>query len=205
MKTKVLIFIAATASMMLGFWASSKLQLGNTDAITSQVMPFQGTVLSTPRKLAIPDLIKDDGSVFSATDLQDHWTLVFYGYTHCPDVCPTTMNVLAQAKKKSPVDFPEVIFISVDPERDTVDTLGEYVQYFDPSFKGVTGDGKRIEALALQMGSVFMKAPGQDDENYIMDHSSSIIVLNPRGNLAAFISAPHTPENILKALRAIQE
>ena len=206
MFNKVLIVVVAIAAMGSGFWAASYLK--STDTDTPATIPpraFHGTLLSTPRKIAIPALSKDDGSVLTAADFQNHWTLVFFGYTHCPDICPTTLNAIAQSKKQAPEDFPNVLFVSVDPERDTVDMLGEYVQYFDPSFKGVTGDEKLIQALALQMSSVYMRMPGTKDENYLMDHSSAILALNPEGKLVAFINPPHTPENILKALKSIRD
>lgn len=207
MLNKILIIAVAIAAMALGFWTASNLKSTNTGTATS-VPPsaFHGTLLSTPRKIAAPALIKDDGSTLTNKDIQNHWSLVFFGYTHCPDICPTTLNVIAQAKKQSPDNFPEVLFVSVDPERDTVDMLGEYVQYFDSSFRGVTGDEKLIQALTLQMGSVYMRMPGsKDDENYLMDHSSAIMAINPEGKLAAYINPPHTPDNIIKALEAIQE
>lgn len=205
MPNNTLIVVAAIVAMALGFWAASSFK--PTDSVTA-IPPadFHGTVLSTPRKIAVPALSKDDGSILTGMDIQNHWTLVFFGYTHCPDICPTTLNVIAQAKKKSPDNFPNVLFVTVDPKRDTLDILGEYVKYFDPSFKGVTGDGKLIQALSLQMSSVYMRMPGsKNDENYLMDHSSSILALNPEGQLVAFISPPHTPENILKALKSIRD
>ena len=205
MLNKILIAVAALAAMGLGFWVS--LSLDSTESVAPPpIREFHGSVLKTPRTIAVPKVFKDDGSVFTNADIQGHWTLVFFGYTHCPDICPTTLSVLAQTKKQAPENFPQVIFISVDPERDTVDMMGEYVQYFDPSFKGVTGEEKLIEALTLQLGSVYMQMPGsEDDENYLMDHSSAILALNPQGKLVAYINPPHTPENILKALEAIQK
>jgi len=207
MFNKILIVFAAIAAMGLGFWAATTLKSTDTESATG-IPPrdFHGSLLATPRKIAIPALRKDDGTVFTNADMQGHWRLVFFGYTHCPDICPTTLNTLAQTKKQSPEDFPEVLFVSVDPQRDTVDILSEYIQYFDPSFKAVTGDKKLIQALTLQMSVVYMRMPGaKDDENYLMDHSSAILVLNTDGKLVAYINPPHTPENILKALAVIQK
>jgi len=207
MTNKILIIVAAIAAMALGFWAASNLKSTEAEKVTA-IPPsaFHGTVLATPRKIAAPALIKDDGSVFTNDDIQNHWTLVFFGYTHCPDICPTTLNTIAQAKKQAPEDFPNVLFVSVDPERDTPEMLGGYVQYFDPSFKAVTGDKKFIQALSLQMSTIYMRTPSaKDNENYLMDHSSAILAINPEGKLVAFINPPHTPENILKALKSIKD
>lgn len=207
MFNKILFVIIAITAMGLGFWAASNLKSTEPDtASATPPIPFHGSLLSTPRKIAIPALIKDDGSVLTSEDFQNRWTLVFFGYTHCPDICPITLNAIAQTKKQAPEGFPDVLFVSVDPERDTVDMLAEYVQYFDPSFKAITGDEKLIQALALQMSTVYMRMPGSgEDENYLVDHSSAILVLNPEGKLVAYINPPHTPENILKALEYIQK
>ena len=203
MSSKSLIIVAAITSMVLGFVVATNYRSAD-DNSASYVQDFQGTLLSPPRKIAMPTLKQDDGTDFTSEDLEKHWTLMFFGYTHCPDICPVTMSTLAQAKQKAPQDFPEVVFVSVDPERDKVEMLGEYVQYFDPSFKGVTGDEELIKALTLQMSAVYMRTPAAEDGSYLVDHSSSIMVLNPEGNLAALISPPHTPTNILKALEVIR-
>lgn len=204
MSSKSLIIVAAITSMVLGFVIANNYRSTGSNPI-SQVQDFQGALLSTPRKISMPTLKQDDGTDFTGEDLRERWTLMFFGYTHCPDICPTTMNTLAQAKQKVPEGFPEVVFVSVDPERDKIDMLGEYVKYFDPSFKGVTGDEELIKALTLQMSAVYMRTPVAEDGSYLVDHSSSVMVLNPEGNLAALISPPHTPSNILKALESIQK
>jgi protein SCO1/2 len=150
--------------------------------------------------------MKHDGTPFTNADLLGQWTLIFFGYTHCPDICPITMNVLAAAKKKANSEFPQVLFVSVDPERDTVDLLSSYVTYFDPEFVGVTGDGQMIEALTLQTSVLYMKIPGTsgNEKDYLVDHSSSILLLNPEGQLAAFLKAPHTPGSINDSLEKIK-
>ena len=196
-KTGVVLF--ASIAMSAGFWLASELRApdGNTQ--------LQGVVLKPPRQIQVPELTKQDGTPFTNEDLNGQWTLLFFGYTHCPDVCPTTMNVLAEAKKKSTGDFPQVVFISVDPQRDTVDVLGSYVHYFDPEFTGVTGDEKMIQALTLQASVLYMKVPGEsgNENDYLVDHSSSVMLINPEVQLAAFLSAPHTPSSILESVNTI--
>jgi protein SCO1/2 len=154
----------------------------------------------------VPELTKQDGTPFTNDDLSGQWSLLFFGYTHCPDICPATMNVLAEAKRKSAGDFPRVVFVTVDPQRDTVDMLGDYVHYFDPEFTGVTGDEKMIQALALQASVLHMKVPGEsgNENDYLVDHSSSILLINPEGQLAAFLGAPHTPGSILESVENIR-
>jgi protein SCO1/2 len=114
------------------------------------------------------------------------------------------MGVAARAKKLAMADnleFPDVFFISVDPERDKVEMLADYVQYFDKSFIGVTGDKALIKALTLQMSVVYMKmsaAESSSDGGYLIDHSSALLLLNPEGKLVAFLNPPHDPKTILK-------
>lgn len=216
-KTKTLVVVAAVAAMLAGFWVSSILQLNDKtkadESALSQARknfsPIQGSLLSPARKIAVPALIKDNGQTFSLDDLTGQWHLLFFGYTHCPDICPTTMGVAAQAKKiaeSKNQSFPGVIFISVDPERDKVEMLAEYVQYFDKDFIGVTGDKDLIKALSLQMSVVYMKMPvkaGTDESNYLVDHSAALLLLNPEGKLVAFLNPPHDPATIVKDITTV--
>jgi len=197
---KTAVLLIAVIAMSAGFWLAS--ELGTSDDGHAQL---QGTVLKPPRQIQVPELTKQDGTPFTNEDLNGQWSLLFFGYTHCPDICPTTMNVLAEAKRKSDGDFPRVVFVTVDPQRDTVDMLGDYVHYFDPEFTGVTGDENMIQALALQASVLYMKVPGEsgNENGYLVDHSSSILLINPEGQLAAFLGAPHTPGSILDSVNTI--
>jgi protein SCO1/2 len=198
---KVLIIIAAVLAMTAGFWIATEMKSsGNGD-----LPEIQGAVLPTPRQIVVPELTKHDGNAFSDQDLKGRWTLMFFGYTHCPDICPMTMNVLAEAKKKADADFPQVVLVSVDPERDSVEMLGEYVQYFDREFIGVTGEEKMIQALTLQTSVVYAKMPGAsgNENDYLVDHSSAVLLINPQGQLTAFLNAPHTPGSILDSVNKI--
>lgn len=206
----LLIVVAGAVAMGAGFWLSSSQTSSpdsNTPTTSEQVMGFHGTRLPVPRKLAMPELSKADGTAFTLADISGHWSLLFYGYTSCPDICPTTMNMLAAAKKQAQIDFPQVYFISVDPARDTLPNLAAYVQYFDKDFTGVTGSEKMLQALALQTSAVFMKAPAASgsENDYLMDHSSALLMINPQGQLVAFINPPHTAASILKAVTAIKQ
>ena len=197
----LIVIVAALLAMAAGFWLSSTRQPG-ADATVEQVQGFHGTRLSVPRKLAIPVLQKTDHGAFTAADITGHWSLLFFGYTNCPDVCPTTMRMLAAAKLEAPDGFPRVFFVSVDPQRDKLEQLAQYVKYFDDDFTGVTGDEKMLQALALQADVLFMKVPAEagSDNAYLVDHSAAILAINPEGRLAAFINPPHTPDSILKAI-----
>ena len=199
---KTTITAIALAAMVTGFFAATILK--NTGG--NAPVAIQGAVLDAPRQIAVPELTRDDGAPFTNSDLNGRWTLMFFGYTACPDICPITMNVLAEAKRQAGGEFPQVVLVSVDPERDAIDMLGEYVRYFDPDFVGVTGKEQMIQALALQMSVVYMKMPGEsgNEDDYLIDHSSSVLLVNPEGQLAAFLKAPHTPGSINDSVAAVK-
>jgi protein SCO1 len=212
MKTKLLIASAAVLAMSAGFWLSTVQQSHEDEEVIAarkNFSPIQGTILSPARKIAVPALVKDNGEMLRIDDLSGQWHLLFFGYTHCPDICPTTMGVLAQAKKTAKTndqEFPGVVFISVDPERDKVETLGQYVRYFDKDFIGVTGDPALVKALALQMSVVYLKMPAADgsaDDDYLVDHSSALLLLDPQGRLKAFLNPPHDPSTILHDVQTV--
>jgi protein SCO1/2 len=208
-KNLILVISAAVIAMAVGFWLAGKLfEPDKLSGPQSTPDGLHGYMLSPARKIAVPPLVKGNGATFTADDLKGHWSVMFYGYTNCPDICPTTMAVLTQAKSKAAsegIEFPQVIFVSVDPERDKIEMLGDYVRYFDEDFIGVTGETKMINALAVQMSVVYMRVPSVTDDpnNYQVDHSAAILLLNPQGQLAAFLTAPHTPAGILDSIKAV--
>ena len=224
LRSRLSIVVAAAVAMSAGVWLSTVLQTKDEKAAAAHkdkeiqqakdnYTPIQGNILSPARKITVPALIKDSGEIFTLADLKGQWHFLFFGYTNCPDVCPVTMGVLAQAKKMAAANnhmFPGVIFVSVDPERDKVEMLADYVQYFDKDFIGVTGDEALIKALTLQMSVVYMKMPADgnsaavtNDNGYLVDHSSAALLLNPEGKLIAFFNAPHDAQTILKDFQTV--
>ena len=224
LNSKFIISVAAVAAMSAGLWLSSMQQSGDEASVEQQKQkelaearnnysPIQGTILSPARKIIIPELLTDNGEKFTLEDIKGHWSLLFFGYTHCPDICPVTLGVVAQAKKTATSFnhmFPQVVFVSVDPDRDKVEMLSDYVQYFDKDFVGVTGDAEMIKALTLQMSVVYMKVPvdngtsvNSDDSVYNVDHSSSLLLVNPDGKLVAFFNPPHDSKTILKDFQTV--
>lgn len=147
------------------------------------------------RPLSAFVLRDNEGVTIDETIFEGRWTLVFFGFTYCPDICPTTMGVLARATSKMS-DPPAVILVSVDPERDTASSMDAYVRSFSPTFRGLTGEFDQIVLLASQLNVAFGKVPGPDPEGYLVDHSASIAVINPKGEHVGFIKAPHGELNI---------
>ena len=162
------------------------------------------TLLPQPRELPAFNLRQSDGTPLVAGELAGHWTLVFLGFTFCPDVCPTTLSELAQAQKQWETmpesTRPRVLFVSVDPERDTPGKTGEYAHAFHPDTLAATADVPALEKFATSLGFVFMKAPGANFEHnpqdYSVDHSAHIAVLDPQGRLAGLIRPPLQPQAI---------
>jgi protein SCO1/2 len=159
-----------------------------------------GTLLTPGRALPDFSLIDQKGRTFTAADLRGHWSLLFFGYTNCPDFCPTTLTTLAAMEKnlrsaKAAV-IPQVIFVSVDSKRDTPAQLAKYVPYFDPSFVGLTAaDQPSIEALAKDMGVAVSIRPAADG-NYTVDHSGAIFVLGPDGRITAILTGPYSASDL---------
>jgi protein SCO1/2 len=157
-----------------------------------------GTILAPARPLADFSLIDNHSREFGLSQLRGHWSLMFFGYTNCPDFCPSTLTTLAALEKKLRADKvpapPQVIFVSVDAKRDTPSQLDKYVPYFDPQFIGLTArDQASIETLAKTWGVAVAVQPATDG-NYTVDHSAALFVVDPAGNLAAVLTGPFTVE-----------
>ncbi|MEP6633488.1 MAG: SCO family protein [Luteimonas sp.] len=202
-RTTLYILIVAVA-MGLGLWAAGHY---------ASTAPASGPTLRSvklfdqPRELPSYSLQQSDGTQLVPGELKGHWTLVFLGFTHCPDVCPTTLAELAQAQKKWS-DLPDsvrprVLFVSVDPERDTPDGIGEYAHAFHRDSLAATADVPALEAFARSLSLVFMKVPaanGAPADQYSIDHSASLALLDPQGRMAGVIQPPFDPQSIASDL-----
>jgi protein SCO1/2 len=164
-----------------------------------------GTLLEKPRPIVDFTLTGEDGKPFTRADLLGHWDLIYVGYTYCPDVCPTTLATLKDVHKALGADAAKVrvVFLSVDPERDTPERLAQYVHYFSPAFKAITGDKAQLDALGSNLGFVYMKVPGPTPQTYSMDHSAALILVNPQAELAGFVSPPLIAETLAADLRSL--
>ena len=171
----------------------------------SSKSPEYSTVLTKPIKLDEFMLTADDDSVFSNQSLKDKWSLLFFGYTHCPDVCPLTLHQLAQANKElaDKLDsIPDIIMVSVDPDRDTSEILQKYVRSFGENVSGVTGKNEELDKLTSQLG-IFYNANKHEGENYSVNHSAAVILINKNAEFHAVFSAPHSIEHFVSDLPLI--
>jgi protein SCO1 len=157
-------------------------------------------------------LIGANSKTLGLNDLKGKWSFIYFGYTHCPDVCPLTMGVLGQAFKlleKYPAAFQEIqgIFISVDPKRDTPELLKEYVSYFNNKFTGVTGDTAQLDAFARQMSALYTIDPTvsqKPGETYLVNHNSTIFLVDPQGRIYGRFPAPQAPQEIAEVFIKIR-
>jgi protein SCO1/2 len=165
-------------------------------------------LVSPPRALPDWKLRLSDGGEATPATLQGHWTLVFLGFTHCPDVCPTTLQALSVAQKQWDAlpapKRPRLLFVSVDPERDTPKIVGDYAHYFHPATLASSPTPAQLAAFAQALGLVYLKVP-QPDGNYDMDHSATLVVLDPQGRQAGLLSPPLDPQKIADDLRLLAE
>ncbi len=152
-------------------------------------------------------LVTTEGAPFTSASLGTAPSAVFFGFTHCPDVCPMTLGILKQvaalnAHLPAP-DQARMVFVSVDPARDTPAQIKTYVEYFGPQFSGLTGTAEQIDIFARASSVAYFV--GEPDENgqYPVDHSNALFVVNPHGQIAAVFTAPHSSEQIAADLRAI--
>ncbi len=197
-----MVLVLSSVSMWAGFKLSSMLDEKN------QVPIIEGTVLNPPRALTAFKLIDQRRHDFRLEQFKDKWSLVFFGYTNCPDVCPNTLGILKQAyidMQALKMELPQVVFVSVDPKRDEPEILSDYVYYFDPSFVGVTGKKDQLDNLAKQLSAVYLKAPGASGDikkdDYLYDHSAAILLVNPKAEFQAVFTAPHNKLGLVDGLQ----
>ncbi len=195
--------LLAVSALALGLWVGITQFHG--ESLTP--VPIQsGARLNPPRALKPFSLMGADGSPFTLGDLHRHWTFLAIGYTHCPDVCPTLLATFDAIDKQTRESRqpPRFLFISVDPERDTPEKLGEYVRYFNPDFLGATGTHENLQYLSSQLGIIYAKVEGENTSlEYLVDHSASILLIDPQGRLSALFSPPHDPSDMANDYIAI--
>ena len=168
--------------------AVSSAALAACDAPGGPKAAFRGadiTGADYARSLSLPDI---SGQPRSLADFKGKVTVVFFGYTQCPDVCPTTMTELAQVKKSLGADGDKLqaVFVTIDPERDTPEILKSYMASFDPSFVALRGTLEQTQATAKEFKVYFTKVPGKTEGSYTMDHSAGAFVLDTKGNVRLF-------------------
>jgi protein SCO1/2 len=171
----------------------------------SAVALQSGTLLPQPRVLPELGLSDSHGQPYPLARFQGHWTVLFPGFTSCPDICPTTLALLKQVRAQLGAKAPAltVVMLTIDPERDTPETLTHYVEYFDPAFVGLRSPEPNLQRVAQSLGVVYTKVPDAQSGSYTMDHSAAMILINPQGQLAGYITPPYQLAALVSDFRSL--
>lgn len=167
----------------------------------------RATLLHTPRPLPAVALADHRGAAFGTAGLAGQWTLLFFGFTHCPDICPTTLATLAASSRQlaelPAAARPRIVLVTVDPARDTPAALAAYLGHFDPAFVGLTGSQEAVEELARGLGAVMQAQPANADGSYTVDHTAAIFLIDPDAAMRAVFGSPHEAGLIARDYRRI--
>lgn len=156
-----------------------------------------GAALQTPRPLAEFALVDHNGGKFTRDRFQGRWSLVFAGFTHCPDICPDTLwrlNLL-DSRLRELGGSVQTVFLSVDPQRDTPEVMARYINHFNPRFVGATGEQHQIDTLCDSLGLAWIRIPGGRGE-YTVDHSAALVLVDPKARVAGYFRPPFNVERI---------
>ena len=177
-----------------------------TGRVGAKPVTRAAAVYDTPRPLPDFRLTDEAGHEATAQSLHGRWTFLFFGYTHCPDVCPATLAQLGQVSRAladlPAAQQPAVYLVSVDPARDTASRLAEYVHYFNPVFHALAGESEAVGAFTRALGiAVIVRQDGAAD--YTVDHTAAILLVDPNGAVAAVFPAPHVVDTVAADYRLI--
>ncbi|WP_394559979.1 SCO family protein [Aquipseudomonas alcaligenes] len=189
---KTVIVLAAVVALILGLTVNKVLNSKGDG--TDKVALLDAGIVLLPQSRNLPGLAltDQDGKPVQLDQLKDKWSLLFFGYTFCPDICPATLAQLRQLQGMLPAEAKDklrVVLVTVDPHRDTPEQLKKYLGFFDPGFQGLTGSQENIQALASAVSIPYIPAD-TSKENYTVDHSGNLVIIGPDGTQRGFIRAP---------------
>ncbi len=208
MKTKSSLYLLIISiALLVGIFAGDKfMRLFYNRAVPADLT---ATLLEKAKTLHPFTMQDHNQKTFGLNELKSKWSFMFFGYTHCPDVCPLAMQVMKQVWQqldvsKHPDSNLQMLFVSVDPERDTPALLKQYAQYYDPSFIGITGKLDEVDNLTRQLGILYGYEEPDKQGNYHVNHSGQIILIDPQGNMRAVFSPPLDPKQIARDFQRIK-
>ncbi|QLC73006.1 SCO family protein [Pseudomonas sp. LPB0260] len=188
---KTVFILVALVALILGLTVN-KVLTAKGQADPTALLDAGIVLLPQSRNLPELSLVDQDGQAFELDQLRDRWSLLFFGYTFCPDICPATLAELRQLRGLLPEEARanlRVVLVSVDPHRDTPEQLKKYLGYFDADFIGLTGEPEAIQKLANAVSIPYIPAD-TSEENYTVSHSGNLVILGPDGTQRGFIRAP---------------
>ncbi|MFL2697876.1 MAG: SCO family protein [Gammaproteobacteria bacterium] len=162
--------------------------------------------INPPRELGDFELIDSSNSRFLPSDFRGNWNFLFFGFSFCPDICPITMKLLSNIENELESEIKnnlKIYMVSVDPDRDSPEKLRTYLDNFSKDFEGLTGGLDQIYLFATRVNAPFSPQSNNPDPYYTVDHTGSIVVINPEGKYAGFFRAPHDQEKIKTAIKDI--
>lgn len=180
-------------------------QFVSPERLDPEWLRAHGAVLfDPPRSFEAPRLLDQNAQAFDGAAFQGNWSVLFFGFTYCPDVCPTTLALLrdvagALSAGKYPVHF---YLVSVDPARDTPAVLKPYIEHFNPEFRALTGEFLDVHRFATQLNIPFRKSV-EADGSYTIDHSANLALINPQGHFAGFLMPPFDKERVVQVLEVL--
>jgi len=195
MRLKLLI---SAVVLGLAFAAGIYLAVGNRNASSPNIT---GLLWPDPPVLEAFSLVDTQGNAFTERDLQGRWSLIFFGFTNCPDICPTTLATMNQVYEQlrgtnDIFEKLQVLFVSVDPERDNNETLHSYIDYFNSDFIGASANKENLRQFTRQFGIAYMKVKIAGPAGYSIDHTASILLVDPRLRFVGIFSRPHETTDI---------
>lgn len=200
---RTMLILTCIAALAIGVFASVRMMA------PPERPEIGGYILDAPRLLPEFSLTDANGNEITNESFKGDWSFLYFGYTYCPDVCPISLAELARVKREFETSLPDLsdhyYLVSVDPARDTPERLREYVSYFDPDFRGVSGKDEEIAKFALAAAVVYEVPESPEDENYIVGHSSSVTIIDPKGRVYAIFTQPHTAAQIIEDFPQILE
>ncbi|MFN7552970.1 MAG: SCO family protein [Pseudomonadota bacterium] len=202
----MLLIVVAAVAVSAGLWLGQRQFIAPDRSAAPAVQA--ALLYPVPRVIEPFALDRAPGGTFTAADFEGRWTLAFFGFTHCPDICPTTLAQLKQvedALATPPLPDPlQLLFVSVDPARDDPATLARYAAYFSPSIIAATAPDERLQPMARGLGIVYLQTP-LDGGGYTVDHSGQVVIVDPQGRLAGMFRPPLDPSRIAADLRRLAE
>lgn len=209
-KPIVLAVLVGIIALSLGFWLQMQQVRGKRQPNTLLMQDNTMALFAFPKKVGEFTLLDHNRQTFSTKQLRGKWTFIFFGYTYCPDVCPSTMFMMASVeqglvKKIGKHHGAQFVFVSVDPERDTPKRLAEYVPNFHKQFIGVSGKPKQIKKITGNFGVAYelLKEPGKKD--YLVNHTAAVFLVGPKGHYRALFPAPHKPKDIVERFAMVRQ
>ncbi|MBT8767390.1 SCO family protein [Metapseudomonas boanensis] len=198
---KTVFVLVALVAVVLGLTVHKVL---NNQGQADPTKLLDAGIVLLPQSRSLPALSMTDqnGATVAVDQFKDKWSLVFFGYTFCPDICPTTLAQMRELKGLLPLEARNnvrFIFVSVDPHRDTPQQIKQYLGYFDPEFVGITADVPTLQKFANAVSIPFIPAD-TSKENYTVDHSGNLVVLGPDGTQRGFIRAPLNNQKLKEQL-----